>query len=126
LPQPDGYFDAIQSGPQGLLPARWNQHVPATLGVLSLVGTWIRAKRHMSVKVGGVEITGMSPREVEHILTILREGGTAADALSAADAEVDASEPENDHGAPRLAAGVTRHFGRAPISPVISCLPPDS
>jgi len=57
--------------------------VPVTMAVLSLVATWIRAKRHMSVKVGGVEITGMSPRETERILQVLRDGGSVEDALGA-------------------------------------------
>ena len=59
--------------------------VPLAAVVVTLVTTWIRSKRYMSVKLGGLELTGMSPREVERVLKTAAAGGDALLALGAVD-----------------------------------------
>jgi hypothetical protein len=60
--------------------------------VLPVVITWIRAKRHMSLKLGGIEITGMTPREIERVLRAAADGDVLR-ALELAKGPVEDTQP---------------------------------
>jgi len=72
---------------------------PIVAGALALVGTWIRSKRHMSVKISGLEITGLSPKEIGRLLRELRADQDATDALEVALASDDVNNTsQHDDG----------------------------
>jgi hypothetical protein len=79
------------------------QLVPlATAGltaVVTVVTTWIRSKRHMSVKLGGIELKGMAAGEIERILKAAAESGDVVVALDQApDAQAAPPPPAADPG----------------------------
>lgn len=79
-------FSAAEHSLQALVPL-----VPIATGVVTLIATWIRAKRHVVITVGGVTLKGLSAREAERVLNQIIESG---DTLGVLDAQ--AAQPDDE------------------------------
>jgi len=69
--------------------------VPTAGSVVALIATWIRAKRHVEIRVGGIRLKGMSAREAERLLHKVIELGDVAAALQAIEEQADENAPDD-------------------------------
>lgn len=85
-------FSATSYSLQAIVPL-----VPTAASVVALVATWIRAKRHVEISVGGIKIKGVSANEAERLLNKVIELGDvdrALEALENARAQDSSRHPE--------------------------------